>query len=618
MNRTNLATKLKANLNAPFGKDDYALALVLSLITLILCVGQVNDGHNWGGDFSGYIAQAIALANGEVAQYIADNMLMMTKCDWLYGPYAYPWGFPALLAITYKIFGFNIVAFKFVNIICYALFVGIFYIFCAIRLPRIYALFATLFFALNPAMVAFVANNVLSDMPFLLFGFIALIILAKLFGESPRNNKKDIDCHENTAYFLAMTGRVDSSLRGSVSKANTTKQSMNKIIDYFNFLRKSRNNKKSIKSYFATLTNQIDCHDLPKTSLAMTGWADSSLRGEAEAIHYSNNGILIAIFGGIFMLFATTIRINGFVILCALLTMHGILLAKRFAPNLFTAKILKPFLHIDSPYSWKIHAIPYIIFIIGFAIVSITLSSGGSGHWQHLININLQSVFYNFDFYIYAIATFKDFLMIDIMLKPIVFILSVILYCFALRSILNDNRFAENVFYIIFSLGFFILLIIWIDIAWLRFAYLLLPFLVFGCAKGLAYLNANNKIFGRIISIILFALLANSTYNHLVGNNHIPNEAYTKEAKEIWDFIDKSTPKNAVILFHKPRVLYLNAHRISFASNNIARLNEVDFVLWERDLWRSYSGINIDSSAFKERTELIYQNAQFKLYKVIQ
>ncbi len=61
-----------------------------------------------------------------------------------------------------------------------------------------------------------------------------------------------------------------SSLRGSVSKANTTKQSINKIIDCFNFLRKSRNNKKSIKSYFTTLTNQIDCHDLPKASLAMT------------------------------------------------------------------------------------------------------------------------------------------------------------------------------------------------------------------------------------------------------------------------------------------------------------------------------------------------------------
>lgn len=94
------------------------------------------------------------------------------------------------------------------------------------------------------------------------------------------------------------------------------------------------------------------------------------------------------------------------------------------------------------------------------------------------------------------------------------------------------------------------------------------------------------------------------------------NGAYTKEAKEMWAFIDKNTPKNAVILFHKPRVLYLNAHRISFASNNIARFDEADFVLWEKDLWSGYKAINIDSSAFLERTELIYKNAQFKLFKV--
>ncbi len=547
----NFVAKIRAFFTAPF--YDYTLALILSLITLILCVGQVNSGHNWGGDFSGYIAQAIALANGTTAQYIADNTLMMSKCDWLYGPYAYPWGFPMLLSIAYKIFGFNIVAFKSVGIICYTIFVGIFYIFCVNRLPRIYAIFATLLFAINPYMTNFAANGIVSDIPFMLFGFIALIILAKLFGES--NNNKDIDCFGDSC-------------------------------------ESPRN-------------DEVD--------------SESSLRGKAEAIHYSNNnGVLIAIFGGIFMLFATMIRINGFVILCALITMHGILILKRFAPQIFTTRILKPLSHIDSPYSWKIHTIPYAIFIVGFAIVSITLSSGGGGHWQHLANINLKNILYNLDFYIYAIATFKDFLMIDIMLKPIVFILSVFLYYIALRSLSNDNRFAENVFYIIFTLGFFILLVIWIDIMWLRFAYLLLPFLVFGCAKGIAFLNANNKIFGRIISVILLAILAHSTYNQLssLGNNIIENEAYTKEAKEIWAFIDKSTPKNAVILFHKPRVLYLNAHRISFASNNIARFDEVDFVLWEKDLWNVYSAPHIDSDEFKQKTELIYKNAQFRLFKV--
>ena len=88
------------------------------------------------------------------------------------------------------------------------------------------------------------------------------------------------------------------------------------------------------------------------------------------------------------------------------------------------------------------------------------------------------------------------------------------------------------------------------------------------------------------------------------------------QAREVWDFIKQHTPQEAVILFHKPRVLYLNTGRIAFASNNIARFDEVDFVLWEVSLWEGYGGINIDSSDFIERTNLIFQNAQFRLFRV--
>lgn len=511
-----LANTIKHRL-APFGRYDYALALILSLITLILCVGQVDNGHNWGGDFSGYIAQGIALANGEVAQYIADNTLMMSQCDWLYGPYAYPWGFPMLLAPLYKIFGFNIYAFKSVGMLCYALFVGIFYIFCVIRLPQIYAIFATLFFAINPSMTSFVANNILSDIPFMLFGFIALIILAKLFGESK-----------------------------------------------------------------------------------------------------SKNGIAIAIFGGIFMLFASLIRMNGFVILCALIAMHGILLAKRFAPNLFKAKILKPLSLIDSPYSWKIHAIPYAIFIIGFAIVSITLSSGGSGHFGMLANISGASILRNAD---HCVAIFKDFFANEGRLT--LFALCVPLIYLGIKDSLkgaNSVRFSENIFYVIFACGFLALLLLWIGTQGLRFVYLILPFAVLWGAKGLIILNANRQFFGHFMSVLLLIILANCVldFRKINFDSKITTSgAYTKETKEMWAFIDKNTPKNAVILFHKPRVLYLNTHRISFASNNIARFDEVDFVLWEKDLWRGYEAINIDSSAFLKKTELVYKNAQFRLFKVI-
>ncbi len=544
--------KLKEYFFAPFGKSDYVIALFLMIISFTLCAIKIINGqHTWGDD-SAYLSQAIALANGTTAQYIADNTLMMSKCDWLYGPYAYPWGFPMLLAPFYKIFGFNIVAFKSVGIICYSIFVGIFYIFCVNRLPRIYAIFATLLFAINPYMTNFAANGIVSDIPFMLFGFVALIILAKLFGETHNNNKKD-----------------------------------------------------------------IDCHDLPKASLAMTGQVDSSLRGEAEAIHYSNNnGVLIATFGGIFMLFATMIRINGFVILCALITMHSILLAKRFAPQIFTTRILKPLSQIDSPYSWKMHTIPYVIFAVGFAIVSITLSSGGSGHWSVLAEASIDGILHNLYSYSVRFNQFfdlreRDFIILSICLAP--FLL------FGIRERLKSSESSATIFYIIFALGFFTLLLLWVETFGLRFVFVLLPFLVFWTTMGL--LKAK-KIYGYAMSAVLLVILGSFVHLNVLDadfkdkmsrKSDMSATQYSNDTLQIWEVIKQNTPKDSIIISFKPRTVYLNTDRLSFVTDKIERLDEADFVLW----WADFAKLNIASKAFQAKTELVFHNAEYRLFKVL-
>ncbi|MGX3044958.1 hypothetical protein [Helicobacter sp. T3_23-1056] len=539
---------------APFSRGDYIFALILAIITAFLCVGQVDNGHNWGGDFSGYIAQAIALVQGTTEQYIAENTLMMDKCDWLFGPYAYPWGFPLILAFVYKIFGFNLVAFKAVNIICYAIFVGIFYIFCAKRLPRNYAFFATLFFVINPSMTAFVANNVLSDVSFLLFGFVALIVLAKLFCES-------VDCRES--------------------------------------LCDSRHN------------GVVDCHDFANAKTRN----DKTHPLAPSAREGGHHGLCIAILGGVFMLFASLIRMNGFVILCALMTMQGILLAKRFAPKIFKIRALQFLERVHSPYPPYIHAIPYIIFALGFLVVALNLSSGGSGHFSEIANTNAKIIFHHIGYYV---KTFGDFFIAEKAHKflRILFVFSVPLIYLGIRENLKGENASEHIFYVVFVCGFMLLLLLWIGIQGIRFVYLVLPFAVFWGAKGLFYLNSKKALFGRIMNVVLLVVLAyfafsakNISFTHKVSTSG----AYTKDAKEVWYFIKQNTPKDSVILFHKPRVLYLNTGRIAFASNNIARFDEVDFVLWEVSLW---GGVPLDSSEFIERTNLIYENAQFRLFSV--
>ena len=520
-------------------KSDYAIALILAGITLGICALKTSDNFRMLDDSAAYISQGIALAQGEVAQYMADNTLMTSKQDLLYmTPSSYPWGFPLLLAPIYKIFGFNLVAFKSVGIICYALFVGIFYIFCAKRLPKIYAIFGTLFFALNPFMIYFSANEIMSDIPFLLFGFVALIILAKLFSKST--------------------------------------------------------------------------HPLHHPS---------AREGQQSAISVTGGGIcpyLIAIFGGIFMLFSAMIRINGFVIVCALIAMHGILLAKRFAPQIFKTRILTPFAKADSPYSWKIHAIPYAIFIAGFFIISIALSSGTARHTDYLTMINMQTMLNNL-----KAINFTWFIGLEsgvdsaLLWLCVPFIALGIYMPFRTKDAKAIN---ENIFYAIFALGFFALLLLWVAFD-RRFLFLLLPFAVFWSFKGVLYVN--QKLFSRAVAVLLVFILANLVWINardisFANSDTNPDNAYNAEARELYKFIIDNTPKDAIFITFKPRVLYLATHRRSFVSPKIEQLDEADFVLWNGKYVQDLHTMqDISSPAFVAKTNLIFENAEYKLFKVL-
>lgn len=316
------------------------------------------------------------------------------------------------------------------------------------------------------------------------------------------------------------------------------------------------------------------------------------------------------------MLFATMIRINGFVILCALIAMHSVLLAKRFAPNLFKAKVLKPLSHINSPYSWKIHAIPYAIFIVGFAIISITLSSGGSGHWSILANASIDGILHNLYSYSVRFNQFfdlseKDFTILAVCLVPFLLL--------GIRECLKSTESSATIFYVIFACGFLALLLLWVETFGSRFVFVLLPFLVFWSAMGLVKVK---KIYGYAMSAVLLVILGSFALLNILDLDFKDKEGrtsdvavgkYSEETIQIWDFIKQNTPQDSIIISLKPRAIYLNTHRRSFATAQIERLDEADFVLW----WADFGKLNIFSPAFRAKTQLIFQNAEYKLFKVL-
>ena len=292
------------------------------------------------------------------------------------------------------------------------------------------------------------------------------------------------------------------------------------------------------------------------------------------------------------MLFAIMIRINGLVIVCALIAMQCILLAKRFVPKIFTTRILKPLSRIDSPYSWKINAIPYAIFIVGFTIVSLTLSSGGSGHFGALADINIKSILHNIYSYTMRFSQFfelgeRDFAILAICLAPFLLL--------GIRECLKSAESSTNLFYIIFALGFFTLLILWLETFGLRFVFILLPFLIFWSVMGF---SVSKKIYSYAMGVILLLILGSFAYLNVVDvmfkdkigrHSNIISGKYSQETMQIWEVIKQSTPQDSIIISLKPRATYLNTHRRSFATAKIERLDEADFVLW----WAEYEKLNI-------------------------
>lgn len=154
-------------------------AFVLAFIACVLSMLMLYNGHNWGGDFSQYIAQSIALIDNSIDSQIANNTwIIQNSFDGL-GPYIYPWGTSLLLAPIYKIFGFDLIAFKMLFCVLYGIFVGIFFYVCRQFVDIKFCIIATMLFALNPLFLNF-NNNIISDIPFMLFSFISAFCLSKL------------------------------------------------------------------------------------------------------------------------------------------------------------------------------------------------------------------------------------------------------------------------------------------------------------------------------------------------------------------------------------------------------------------------------------------------------
>lgn len=157
------------------------------LITAIIAVIFLNaisfrPGHNWGGDFAGYIQQAKCIVYPDfMEKYLEYQHVFRDNRseEIMIGPLLYPWGYPVLLSIPFCIAGNQIFAFQLTTYLFFSLSALIIYLLFIGRIPQRTALLLSLAFIINPVFTAN-KNDVMSDMPFCMLMLLALYLIDKL------------------------------------------------------------------------------------------------------------------------------------------------------------------------------------------------------------------------------------------------------------------------------------------------------------------------------------------------------------------------------------------------------------------------------------------------------
>jgi hypothetical protein len=165
---------------------------VLLVATGLLIVCTVNTGQDWGGDFSSYIMQAESLVEGSPNKFVEANQFSIERSTHHIAPVAYPWGYPAMLAPVYAGYGQNILALKSVGAVCFLLFLLVLLAGFRKRHSGVWRWCLVGLFALNPTLLVYL-NRILSDIPFLLFSTLCVVLIGKFAVERRRFITPGID-----------------------------------------------------------------------------------------------------------------------------------------------------------------------------------------------------------------------------------------------------------------------------------------------------------------------------------------------------------------------------------------------------------------------------------------
>lgn len=153
------------------------LALVAILTTMLaLGLSSLTPDHEWGGDYTWYLAQAESLVDGKTDEVVRQGEFRVANTTgYIGGPRIYPWGYPVILTPVYAAAGHNLMAVKSLGVLFIAVACWLLYLLLRERGQALWVVAAVAF---SPWLFEF-KNTVNSELPFLALTILALLLIQR-------------------------------------------------------------------------------------------------------------------------------------------------------------------------------------------------------------------------------------------------------------------------------------------------------------------------------------------------------------------------------------------------------------------------------------------------------
>lgn len=201
--------------------------------------------------------------------------------------------------------------------------------------------------------------------------------------------------------------------------------------------------------------------------------------------------------------------------------------------------------------------LPYVCFILLGIMHAVLLPSVGNKHIHFLTETSFQTILNNGYYYWLLLGNyFMVFRGIPFFIQALVAgLFSIVISIGFLKTIKQQSPIN---FYVAFIMGVYL---IWVSFQGMRFLFPIIPFLLFYLIRGISTLFSSQKTQQIIWIGLLLSSFAQSTYISAYYWKKDSNEAHSVELQRIYQFIQKELPKDALIVFQKPRALRLFSHR---------------------------------------------------------